>query len=231
VKNAVIIILILTVCSGCRTTLRPSEKVVCPDLDSIFPVNRKNFREFLDFNTYDTVVKVSIVGTPTMVARDTINNISIALSKDNYDRPEFSRLVIGQTVGNVSRSYEIVADTIKYFSTGWSRDGRGFKIGRSRTYADGFGEHDHDKGYKICWKEALAIGELNLEKFRNQKGYQKTMVQRQESYLKPLWIFTVKYENGRKKFFTVDGITGEFKKSSFFDIYPNAVKGVKQKKK
>lgn len=222
--------MLVVACLSCKTTIMPSEKVVCPNLDSLFPVNRENYRGFLDFNNYGSVAKISVVGTPTMVANDTINGVSISLSKHNYDKPEFSRLVIGQQIGNISRNYEIVADTIKNFSTGWAQDYRGFKIGRSRNSMEDYNVVDHEKGYRICWKEALAIGELNLEKYKKQKGYKNTTVQRNEPYLEPLWIFTVKYENGRQKFFTVNGVTGEFRKSNFFNIYSNAVKGVKQKK-
>jgi hypothetical protein len=210
---------------GCRSTVVSAKKIWCPNLDEIFPITQNNYKKYLLAEKYDTVYVDSTYSDLKEVAKSVVGETEIFL----IQTPKYNRKVLLQKnlENNLSRRYDFEGDTIKYYIDSWSMDNVGFRIGNSFTAIDGFIEHD--KGYEICWKEALAIGELNLRKYREQKGYEKTLIQRNDYYLEPLWIFTVKYKNGKQKFFTVDGVTGEFRKSNFFKIYPNAVKGVRQR--
>lgn len=229
-KYVLVISILTTLCLGCKTVKTIDKGISCPNLDKIFPINKSNYRQYMDFDDYDTIIKDLLYQKyPRKIGERIIDSINIVLTETKYQKRSSLILFQGSIDNNLYRQYEIDADTIKFYNDGWIHDNIGFKIGNSYEAIDGFVENE--KGYVICWRKALAIGELNLEKIRKHKAYQQTIVQRQEPYLKPLWIFTIKYENGKQKFFTVDGVTGEFRKSSFFDIYSNAVKGVKQKKK
>lgn len=212
-KRVVVFIGILI--TSCNTTKIPVSKIICPDLDKIFPINKNNFANYLDFNIYDTLYYDSSSTIPKKTGRKIIGNIEILLQENTYS----NYLSISQydTVNKIYRNYEIQSDSLKNFHTTKYYNNKGFRIEESKSTL--WGNINYEENYNICWKEAIAIAELNTVRLRQKKSFSHMYVGRSEHFQDPFWIFTVEMSDKKRYYFTVDGITGEFKKAQFEDIY------------
>ncbi len=201
--------------TSCNTTKIPVSKINCPDLDKIFPINKNNFADYLNFNTYDILYNDSDSSVLKKTGRKIIGDIEILLQENTYSN--YLSIFQYDTINKIYCNYEIQSDSIINFHYTKYYNNKGIRIGDSKSTLWGYINYEED--YKICWEEAIAIGELNTVKLRQKKSFSNMYVSRSERFQKPFWIFTVEMNDEKRYYFTVDGITGEFKKAQFKDIY------------
>jgi hypothetical protein len=209
--------------SGCKTSKISFNEIKCPHYDTIFPINETNYKNFLDFKKYGSIVNKTENNIHTIEGSINVGPVKISLKESsNSSIASLNYKMLGQfdSINSVYRSYKIQNDTISDFYTLQIYNDNSFYIGKSRVISyEGY--VDRENGYNICWKQALAIAETNMLKYREKKQSKRIQMTRSEYYNEPLWIFTI-FINDKQEYYSVDGKTGQFRKAKYKEVYPAA---------